>query len=286
MKKRIGIVGLGLIGGSIEKKLYRDFPEKYEIFSVSQSQERPYKLEDLADTDVLLLCGPQSTIKKQLEEIALIISKSGQRGTIPEENRAFANTIISDVASTKSAICSHAIEFGLNNFIGGHPMAGTEKQGFENSFPELFHDCNWILTETNSKSQILEELIKDLGSKNTVIMDPETHDQAVAAISHIPLVLSLGLGILVNQVPRAKEIIGPGFKSMIRLAQGNEQLSQEIISLNKDNIKELWEAYKENMDSFLDIEGKNNLKDEIKYIKESSESLDEVFHRENTSRKV
>jgi prephenate dehydrogenase len=148
-------------------------------------------------------------------------------------------------------------------------MAGTEKQGFENAFPELFEACNWILTKSSPRTQHLEELIKDLGTGKIVIMDPKTHDEAVAAISHIPLLLSLGLATLLEQVPRAREILGPSFKSMTRLAQGNEKLSQEIINLNKFNIKETWELYKENIDSFLAIQGKSYVQEEIIKIKKN-----------------
>ncbi len=274
-KIKVGIVGLGLIGGSIEKRL-KQKSEKFEILVVSESQAQGLdqsgnrrQLKDLADADILFLCSSQVQILKQLEEISLIILKSSEEGKVPEEKRAFAHTIISDVGSTKERICHAAAELGLANFIGGHPMAGTEHQGYDASFPELFEGATWILTESSERTELLEQVIKqDLAAANLVVMDAVTHDQCAAAISHVPLLLSLGLGNLIRQVPTAKSIIGPGFTGMARLAKGNEQLGSEIIKANSKNIKELWQLYKQQVDSLLEISGES-LVEEMGAIKQA-----------------
>lgn len=267
MKQKIGIVGLGLIGGSIEKALLKE-PDLFEILSVSESQVREYKLEDLKDCDLVFLCGPQSTIPKQLEEIAQIISRSSEEGTVPPNARAFAKTIITDVASTKTQIAKKAQGLGLDNFIPGHPMAGTEKQGYEASFPELFEEANWVLAEASERTKALESIISRTLKAKLVIMDPETHDQSVAVISHLPLILSLGLGDMLNSMPQAKKVIGPGFKGMIRLAQGNPELGREMIALNRTNIKNAWEVFKTEVESLLSITGEE-LEHELVDIKEA-----------------
>ena len=267
MKKKIGIVGLGLIGGSIEKALLQD-SDNYEVLSVSQSQGREYKLEDLKDCDIVFLCSSQSSIPGQLEQIAKIISRSSEEGKIPENERAFSKTIITDVASTEQQISNKAQELGLNNFIPGHQMAGTEQQGYEASFPELFENANWVLAESNSKTELLETIITRTLKAKLVIIDPETHDQSVAVISHLPLVLSLGLGELVTAVPQSKKIIGPGFKGMIRLAKGNPELGREMIALNRNNIKNAWELFKTEVEALLAITGPD-LEKELVEIKEA-----------------
>lgn len=261
-KLKIGIVGLGLIGGSIEKNLFAK-GEKFEIKSVSQSQGRDFKLEDLSDCDIVFLCGPQSKIPKDLKEIARIISESSNEGTVPENERAFAGTIITDAGSTKRQISKVAKDLGLKNFIPGHPMAGTEKQGYENSFPELFQDAIWVLTEENEK---LEAVVSELGAKK-VIMDEETHDRAVSVISHLPLLVSLGLGSLVSRLPQVQKVMGPGIKGMLRLAKGNTEMGHEIVSLNRSNIRTSWELLKAEIDSLLEIRGES-LEEEISEIKE------------------
>ena len=275
MSLSIGIVGLGLIGASIEKRIKAIDPKgtQFKLKTVSRSQNREYQLRDLSDVDILLLCGPQSTIKKQLQEIALIISKSSQEGSVEPEDRAFAKTIITDVASTKLEICNFAQQLGLENFVGGHPMAGTEKQGYDAGFAELFEGCNWILTESSARTAQLETLITaTLGAGNLVIMDAASHDQGVAAISHIPLLASLGLGNLLKSNPQAKNLVGPGFKGMVRLAKGNESLSQEIIKFNKNNIKELWKVYKDSVDALIESSG-DVFEEEMRSIKKDLETV-------------
>jgi len=255
-KIKIGIVGLGLIGGSLEKRL-QQFPEQFEIFSVSESQQRPYKMEDLAGVDLLFLCSQQSQIAKQLEKIARIISRSSEEGSIPEDQRAFAKTIITDVGSTKMKISEKAQELGLTNFIAGHPMAGTEHQGYEASFPELFQDAKWILAQTDEKTSLLEKIITETLGAYIEIMDAETHDRMVAVTSHLPLLISLGLGNMVANLPQAQKVIGPGFKGMVRLAKGNLEMSREIVALNKDNIIDSWELFRTEIDALLNISSKH-----------------------------
>ncbi len=274
-KIKIGIVGLGLIGGSIEKRLKQNL-EKYELYVVSQSQDQGLdasgkrrELSDLAGVDILFLCASQSEIVKQLQEIALIILRSSDEGKLPEDKRAFAHTIITDVASTKEQISAVAAELGLSNFVGGHPMAGTEHKGYAASSPDLFQGCTWVLSESSERTELLEQVIKrDLAAANLVLLDPATHDKCAATISHLPLVLSLGLANLVRQNPNAKSMIGPGFTGMTRLAKGNEQLGLEIIKANRRNIKELWTNYKQEIDSLLAI-SQDSLAEEMGAIKEA-----------------
>ena len=262
-KTKIGIVGLGLIGGSIEKALSAN-ADKYEILTVSKSQARNHNLEDLADVDILFLCGTQNEIPKQLDQIACMISKARIEA---KEHIPFSKTIITDVASTKTKIAKTAEQLGLENFIAGHPMAGTEHKGYESSFPTLFQDANWVLSESSERTKLLENIItKELGAK-IVIMDPETHDRGVAVTSHLALVLSIALGDMVDSLPQVKQLIGPGFKSMTRLACGNSELGREIISLNRDNIKEIWELYKQEVESLLEIYG-SDLEKELELVKQ------------------
>ena len=257
---KIGIVGLGLIGGSIQKRL--NDTGKYELLLVSKSQGSNLELKNLGSCDLVFLCGEQSSIPAQLAEIAKLKAQASK-----DACDDFKNTIITDAASTKVQICETAKNLGLENFIGGHPMAGTEKQGYEASFPELFEEATWVLTESNSKTEVLEKVItEDLKAKITV-MDAATHDKSVAAISHLPLVLSLGLAEALNQVPTAAKVIGPGFKSMTRLAKGNEKLGREMIGINRENISELWEAYKTYVDSLLKLP-QSALSQEMTEIKE------------------
>lgn len=250
-KTKVGIVGLGLIGGSIEKAL-KERPNDFEIFLVSKSQGSPLTISDLCEVDIVFLCGTQKQIPKQLEEIARLISKARAEN---QERIPFANTLITDVASTKTNISKIAQELGLDNFIAGHPMAGTEHKGYTASFPSLFQGANWILSESSDRTNLLEKIIQDTLGAKVIVMDPETHDRAVAVTSHLALVLSIALADMVDSLPQVRQLIGPGFKSMTRLACGNAELGREIITLNRENIKHTWQLYKEEVESLLEIYG-------------------------------
>ena len=228
--KKIGIIGLGLIGGSLAKKLHE---KNMSILGFTRNKnscldaqfEVTENLENLKSCDLVFVCGPLSEILNTLQKI---------------KNYLRPNCLVTDVGSVKTFICEQAPKIlgEKINFIGGHPMAGTEKQGFENSFPELFQNRPWVLTQENQK---LKNLLEKTGSR-VIYADPEEHDQAVAFISHLPLLLSISLKETINKInnPRikflAESLKSSGFESMTRLANGNEILNRDLLSLNKYNI--------------------------------------------------
>ncbi|MCH2226555.1 MAG: prephenate dehydrogenase/arogenate dehydrogenase family protein [Candidatus Caenarcaniphilales bacterium] len=269
--KKIGIVGLGLIGGSIEKRLLERQAELgiSGIKTVSKSQKREYSIQDLGDCDLVFLCSPQSKIIEDLDEIAKIIAKPE-----PNDKKPFASSIITDVASTKAKIAQKAIDLGLTNFVPGHPMAGTEKEGYQASFPELFEGSKWVLTEKSERTKILEYLIRNvLKVAETVLLDPVSHDKFVASVSHLPMLLSFALLDLLDKEDSTADIVGPGFRGMTRLAQGNIEMSKEILAINRANIKDLWREYSKNIETLLDTPA-SLLGDELSRIKKLSDKFD------------
>ena len=216
---KIGIIGLGLIGGS----LFKDLKKTYDVIAVSQSQngENIYKNYDiLKSCNLVFVCTPMNKTLKVLDEL---------------ENILNSNTIVTDVCSLKEFVCQKDRSY---KFIPSHPMAGTEHKGFENSFEGLFKNAKWVITkEKNEDMNALLEIINYLGAK-PVFTTPEKHDEAVALISHMPMVIAQGLMLTAKDNPLALEIASSGFRDMTRLAMSNEEMACDMVSMNHKNIEQ------------------------------------------------
>ena len=219
---KIGIIGLGLIGGS----LFKDLSKNYDVIAVSQSQdgERIFKTYDvLKDRDIVFVCTPMNKTLKVLDEL---------------ENYLSPETIVTDVCSLKEFVCKKERPY---IFIPSHPMAGTEHKGFENSFEGLFKGAKWVVIGGQEDRKaggqaILQEIIRYVGAE-PVYTTAEEHDKAVAMISHMPMVLAQALVLSIKDNPLAKEIAASGFRDMTRLALSNEEMACDMVSMNSKNIE-------------------------------------------------
>lgn len=229
---KVGVLGLGLIGGSILKAL--SAIKKYELIAVSNSSYK--KAEPFADVssddintlkpcDIVFVCSKMSETNLSLEKLNGIVS---------------SDTIVCDVSSIKSFLKT---DFNFN-FIQSHPMAGTEFSGFDHSFKELFIDAKWIISKNNP---ILEALIKEMGAKPLVI-DSISHDTQTAEISHLPMLIAMALYDMAED--NSKKIASSGFRDMTRLAMTNSDLAYDMLKFNKENIET---AYKKLIKSYNNI---------------------------------
>lgn len=219
---KIGIIGLGLIGGSIFKDLKR---LGYDVIAVSQSQDGDgiYKAYDcLKDCNIIFVCTAMNKTVAVLDELEKYVSK---------------DTIVADVCSLKSFVCK---KFRPYIFIPTHPMAGTENKGYESSFEGLFKDATWVLTPFNTTPeeavQKLTDIIKQLGAK-PLFTTPQKHDEAAAMISHMPMLISQALFLAASENPLALEMASSGFRDMTRLAMSNEEMAKDMIDMNHKNIE-------------------------------------------------
>lgn len=232
MEKRfkIGIVGLGLIGGSIFKAF---LAEKFDLVAVSRSEETVLKakafssnvstsLDDLKGCNVVFVCTPMNKTLEILNGLENILS--------PE-------TIVTDVCSLKSFLCDKKYTY---KFIPSHPMAGTEFSGFDNSFETLFEHAKWVLTPLkgtlSNDVTTLSELIETLGAK-AILANSKEHDEAVALVSHMPMLLSQALFKAAQHNKLALELASSGFRDMTRLALSNTEMAQDMVKLNSENIQ-------------------------------------------------
>ena len=213
---KIGIIGLGLIGGS----LFKDLTKKYDVIAVSQSQngDKIFKsYEVLKDRDLIFVCTPMNKTLAVLDEL---------------ENYLSPDTVVTDVCSLKKFVSEKQRPY---KFIPSHPMAGTEHKGFENSFEGLFKNAKWVIT--GEKNDLLLEII-DFVSATPIFTTAEKHDEAVAIISHMPMVIAQGLMLAAKENPLALEIASSGFRDMTRLAMSNEEMANDMVTMNHKNIEQ------------------------------------------------
>lgn len=245
----IGFIGLGLIGGSIAKAIRRVYPQHHIIaYNRSEAARRNALTDGTADTvtdrldnhfsdcDYIFLCTPVEHNISYLQDLKTLIGD---------------NCIITDVGSVKENIHAAVEKLSLNpHFIGGHPMAGSEKTGYENADSYLLENAYYAITPTAEVSrERVEEfftLITGIGAI-PVMLDYREHDYAVAAISHVPHLIAAALVNLVKENDSPQEFMkllaAGGFKDITRIASSSPDMWQQICSTNRDNITTLLDKY-------------------------------------------
>lgn len=226
----IGFIGLGLIGGSIARGIKRSRPD-IKILATMRTrskleQAKQDKIVDvildgvgdgLKECDIIFLCTPVEYNARYLKEIAGYLKKGA---------------IVTDVGSTKSDIHQAVRDLHMEHcFIGGHPMAGSEKTGYENSTDHLLENAYYILTPTpSSRPEDVTQMVKiaKLIGSIPLVLDPVSHDQIVAAISHLPHIIASSLvNLIQDKDPKGepmKRLAAGGFKDITRIASSSPEM--------------------------------------------------------------
>ncbi|NTW68691.1 MAG: prephenate dehydrogenase [Chlorobiaceae bacterium] len=243
--RKISFIGLGLIGMSLLRAIkHSPLAQQSNIFfqgfdpgftDTDRSNVESLGLdrftgdkEELYNADLIILSAPVEINIALLEEIKRIA---------PPE------TLVSDVSSTKSLIARKARELELN-FIGMHPMAGKEQQGYRESHEELLHGRRVILCDDRGlldepKGAFLVRLLESAGCM-TLTMNADEHDLVVAKTSHLPQLLST---LLMTHCGDSISKTGPGFATLARLAGSPWQIWRDIIATNSENIADELERF-------------------------------------------
>ena len=277
--KNIAIIGLGLIGGSLAKALKE---KGYKIIGIDinsttiklalkeKAINKGYtqlNSKSLENIDLIFICTPLPLIKIYLTKISKLKLKN--------------RVIITDVGSTKEQICRYANKISSPSplFIGGHPMAGTEYAGFVSSKKDLFKNCAWVLTPTDKNKQSIETLkiiIKKIDAK-PIITTPKKHDEAVALISHLPLLVSIGLCETVKEsgfMKLALTLASSGFRDTTRIAGGNTEMNSNLLISNQLLLKKLLPKYNTNLGKIISsTKNQKNLYKKISAISKWRNSL-------------
>ena len=269
----VGIVGLGLIGGSIGLDLQKQgwHVRGFTNRAVTAKEAEERGLAQVVSTDLGILSGCEVVI------LALPLDKLLK----PEKSLVKAlpsDAIITDVGSVKEPVLN--IWRDLHpNFVGSHPMAGTSQRGVTAGQQGLFENRPWISTpEKKTKAEALEvvhQLATALGSK-WLTTDAKNHDQAVALISHLPVLVSAALLRTLGDVddPTIRDLainlVSSGFEDTTRVGGGNPELGTAMAENNTNAILKGLISYQENLEKLVEIISKENwseLKCELERIK-------------------
>lgn len=247
--KTIGFIGLGLIGGSIAKTI-RKFHPDYRLIAFDKDRSALAEAvslnvingicdiedEQLYNCDYLFLCAPVEFNVEYMEKIKASLGE---------------NCILTDVGSVKSVIHEKVTELGLEGrFIGGHPMAGSERSGFSNSSDHLLENAYYIITPGGEvaleKISDFTELISSLGAIPLVIT-AEEHDFITAGVSHLPHIVASALVNLVNLLDNdaqyMKMIAAGGFRDITRIASSSPVMWEQICLENQKNISTVLDEF-------------------------------------------
>ncbi|HEY0491893.1 MAG TPA: prephenate dehydrogenase [Candidatus Dormibacteraeota bacterium] len=235
--REVGIVGLGLIGGSVGMALRR-LPRRVRVSGVCRSEDdaraaerlgaadsASSHLESLRDCDLILLATPIAEFRGAFETVGRLLPPS---------------VLISDVASVKLPIIDLARRQlpSPGRFLGGHPMAGRTETGIAHSDPEMFSGTPWVFTPLPGQDlmpfQWWIDMVTSLGAK-PVVMSAAEHDRQAAYVSHLAFTLSSAYAALARQ-QAGERIAGSGYRSMTRLAGGDPVMYADIATANRGNL--------------------------------------------------
>ena len=253
-----GFIGLGLIGGSIARGLKRSAPD-IQIMAYMRTREKLEQAhadgivdlildgvdEHLSECDIIFLCTPVEFNESYLRQIRPFLKEGA---------------VVTDVGSTKTSIHETVAALGMEScFVGGHPMAGSEKTGYESSTDHLLENAYYIITPTPhtpaSHTDRMVDVAKAIGAL-PLVLDYHRHDFIVAAISHLPHLIASSLVNLVHDCDSEdqmmKRLAAGGFKDITRIASSSPVMWEQICMTNTENILVLLKRYITSLESICD----------------------------------
>ena len=260
MFDKIAIIGTGLIGGSLAMAL-KESGSAGEVAAFDSSPETRVAARDLRVADTVAETAGEAARGADIVFLATPIG--AMVGALGEAAPSIApGTIVSDLASAKMGVMK-ALEAALPDgarYVGGHPMAGSEQSGVRFARADLFRDRYYILTPTEGTDpeayRQLHSLLTEMGAR-VISMDPESHDRAMATVSHVPHLLSL---LLMEMAAREREqlksvytVAAGGFRDMTRIAASSPEVWVDIVTENRAFIIEKLKQYDTGLKALVDI---------------------------------
>ncbi|MDD5021365.1 MAG: prephenate dehydrogenase/arogenate dehydrogenase family protein [Endomicrobiaceae bacterium] len=248
--QKVAILGVGLMGGSLGmalKNVYKNKEREYFILGIGRKiknlkiakqkgavDEFSTNIEDIKNSDIVVICYPVDMIVDTYKRVAKIVSKK---------------TIIIDIGSIKSDI-----EQSINNlikrnkefpkFIGCHPMAGMENNGIQYVKKDLYKKTNVIIT--GNKNSLISKMWKDVGC-NLIFISAKKHDEIVAFTSHLPHIIAFNFFRMFKQKnsknKQIQNMVGGSFNSITRVSKSSSQMWAPIFLGNKNNLQKLTKEF-------------------------------------------
>lgn len=279
---KIGFIGLGHIGGSVAKTIHRIYPG-IELIAFDTSKDTLKEAletslittgyseitDDFASCDYIYLCAPVLINTEYLPTMKKLIAQN-------------PDLLLTDVGSVKHGIHEAIIEQGMEeNFIGGHPMCGTEHTGFSYSTAYMLENAYYIITPTaktpKAKVQEFQTFTASLDAV-TMVLDYKEHDFMVGSVSHLPHVISATLVNLVKHLDNAdgtmRTIAAGGFKDITRISSSSPLMWENICQANKQQILELVDTYVASIQEIRDTIAEGNGKDIYAFFESAKDYRD------------
>jgi prephenate dehydrogenase len=257
MFKQLGLIGCGLMGGSFALAL-KQAGLVQSVVGHSQSPASAQKalklgvLDRVVNTaaqaaqgaDLILVAVPVAAIEPTLEAIGPYLS---------------SNCLVMDVGSTKQDVvlgARRALGHQLSRFVPAHPIAGKEHAGVEHASADLYNGCQVVLTPTEdtpaTSTEQAQALWQALGCR-VRCMTPEAHDEAYAAVSHLPHLLAFAMMKAINDQSRGKAFLslaGPGFRDFTRIAASEPSVWRDILISNRQAVLAQLDHYQQALNAF------------------------------------
>ena len=274
MKKKIYVIGVGLIGGSFAIDMRKLFP-KSTIIGIDKSEihlqkalelkliDETSELSKINNPDIIVISVPV----KSILNILPIVLKSVNN-----------NSLVIDFGSTKKNICQIVKDHpNRQNFLATHPIAGTEFSGPAAAHEGLFEGKNIIICDKDKTDKsILERGLKIFNIMKMKIgyMDSDSHDKHIAYVSHLSHISSFMLGkTVMDEEKNEKNIFdmaGSGFESTVRLAKSSPEMWTDIFEDNKKNISKSLDDYIENLAHINSLIKKNRFNEVESQLKSTN----------------
>jgi prephenate dehydrogenase len=274
----IGIIGLGLMGGSLAKAVKRYGIAK-KVYGFTNSEKNKKDILDLNLVDELV---DLETLKKVSDVIILAIPVDAIIGMFPNFLDIDENTTIIDMGSTKEYIVKNIPNKIRKNFIAAHPMTGTEKSGPKAAIDDLYEGKTVVFCDLEDNGNLhvnkAFKIFQAIGMR-IVVMDSNQHDIHACYMSHLPHILSFSLANTVMNNEDPKSIIAlaaGGFKDMSRIAKSSPRMWSDIFKQNKKNLLASIDLFESQLQSARKMVEEDNYENLEKWMKKAN-TLHEIL---------